>query len=81
MDVSGVVFLITGSNSGIGYETAKAVAKQGGIVHLVCRNEERANQAKKAIEAETKNKVGIIFLVNISTTPAQSLSPEYTIDG
>ena len=55
--MSGVSFLITGANSGIGFETARAVAKRGGIVHLVCRNLERAEKAKADIVAETSNEV------------------------
>ena len=58
VNLSGVSFLITGSNSGIGFETAKAIAKRGGIVHLVCRNLEKAKKAKAAIVEETLNTVG-----------------------
>lgn len=48
-------FLITGSNSGIGKQTALEVAKRGGIVHLVCRNPDFAEQAKNEIVEKSKN--------------------------
>ncbi|XP_067896442.1 dehydrogenase/reductase SDR family member 12 isoform X2 [Heterodontus francisci] len=57
VDVSGKTFLITGANSGIGKATALEIAKQGGIVHLVCRNKERAEEAKAEIVKETSNEI------------------------
>ena len=65
--MNGVVFLITGANSGIGFETAKAVAKRGAIVHLVCRNLKRANKAKTILEEETGNKVSKAMYVVLYT--------------
>ena len=41
--------VITGANSGIGYETTKALAAKGAFVVMVCRNEDKAEAAKKAI--------------------------------
>lgn len=40
----GKVVIITGANLGIGYETALALAKQGGIIYMACRD--RAKSAK-----------------------------------
>lgn len=56
-DVEGLAFLITGANSGIGFETAKAIAQRRGTVHLVCRNRERAEKAQVQIVKDTGNEV------------------------
>ncbi len=44
--------VITGANSGIGFETAKELSRQGAYVVMVCRNEEKAEAAKYAIQKE-----------------------------
>ena len=48
--------LITGANSGLGFETAKKIAKDPEYkVILACRNMEKAEAAKAEIIADTKN--------------------------
>ena len=42
VDLSGKVVIITGGNSGLGYETAKALAGMGAHTIIACRSEERA---------------------------------------
>ena len=41
-DLTGQVIIITGSNTGIGKETARALAHRGATVIVACRNEEKA---------------------------------------
>ncbi|KAF3843583.1 hypothetical protein F7725_002432 [Dissostichus mawsoni] len=41
--------MITGANSGIGKATAQEIASRGGTIHMVCRNEGRAEAAKEEI--------------------------------
>jgi len=53
--VNGRVCAITGASSGLGYETALALARRGATVAMLCRSEERGEQARAAITAKTGN--------------------------
>ena len=49
IDLSGKNALVTGANTGLGMETARVLALRGAHVTLACRNQEKAQQAIKAI--------------------------------
>jgi WW domain-containing oxidoreductase len=53
LDLSGQTALVTGGNSGVGYETAKYLVKLGAEVTILCRNEERCTAAAKSIGGST----------------------------
>ncbi len=55
VDLAGRRCLVTGANSGIGYETALALADLGGEVLLLCRDPERGRGAAESIIACTGN--------------------------
>jgi NAD(P)-dependent dehydrogenase (short-subunit alcohol dehydrogenase family) len=62
-DLTGQVVIVTGANSGIGYETAKALAKNGATVVMACRNLEKAKAAADEIRlADKKARLDIIQL-------------------
>ncbi len=48
-DQRGKVTIVTGANSGIGYETARALAAKGARVILACRNPEKGERAEARI--------------------------------
>jgi NAD(P)-dependent dehydrogenase (short-subunit alcohol dehydrogenase family) len=51
-DLTGHVALVTGANSGIGYETARTLAEHGAHVILGCRNHEKARRARDKMESQ-----------------------------
>lgn len=67
LDVSllGKVAVVTGANSGIGYETALALAKRHAEVHLLCRSEEKGRAALAKIKELTKNENLFLHIVDV----------------
>lgn len=62
-NLTGKVAIVTGANSGIGFETAKALAEKGAEVVLACRNLDKAKLAEKEIRSMVrKAKVNVIHL-------------------
>ncbi len=51
MNLSGKVAIVTGSNTGIGYETALDLYQKGARVYVACRNEEKALDAIARMKA------------------------------
>jgi protochlorophyllide reductase len=51
-DLQGRTALITGANSGLGFETARHLAGHGAQVLMACRNAEKAEAAASALRAE-----------------------------
>ena len=48
-DQQGRIAVVTGANSGIGYETARALARKNARVILACRTAEKGQQATDRI--------------------------------
>lgn len=51
-DLSGRVAVVTGSNAGIGYEAARALAGAGARVYLACRNAQKGMAAAARIKVQ-----------------------------
>lgn len=55
-DLIGTVAIVTGANSGIGFETAKALAYHGATIVFACRD---LNKAHLATDRLRKDRVGL----------------------
>ena len=64
--LAGRVCLVTGANSGIGYETALALAHRGARVSMLCRNPERGEAARVAIERASGNRDVKLAIVDVA---------------
>ena len=67
VDLSGKVALVTGANTGIGYETAKTLAGMGAHTFVTCRSQEKAS----AVSTHT----------HPVTLPHTSIFPRRTVRG
>lgn len=65
--MKGKIVLITGANSGIGKETAKALAKQGATIYMVCRSRKRGEEARQEIIKDSKNSNVHLRLCDLSS--------------
>ena len=66
-DQSGRTVLVTGANSGLGFETARALAKKGAAVLLGCRNETKGKEAVARIRAEVDNAKLELVLMDLAS--------------
>ncbi|KAG8722356.1 hypothetical protein FRC08_003307 [Ceratobasidium sp. 394] len=57
-DLSGKVFIVTGANRGIGFETAKQLYRLGGTVYLGARSEKNAEDAIARVRVEVTGRTG-----------------------
>jgi len=60
-DLKGQVTIVTGSNTGIGKETARVLASMGATVILACRDEAKTAVVVEELRKETENK-NIVFI-------------------
>ena len=70
-DQSGRVAIITGANTGLGLETAKALADKGAHVVLAVRNLDKGNQAVSQITAKSPN--AVVALQQLDLTSLQAI--------
>lgn len=56
IQAEGKVVIVTGSNTGIGKETALELARRKATVYMACRDLKKCDEARKSIILETRNK-------------------------
>ncbi|WP_369126220.1 SDR family NAD(P)-dependent oxidoreductase [Dickeya dadantii] len=52
-DQSGKCFVVTGANTGIGFETSRVLAAHGARVIMACRSRDKADEAMRRIKLLT----------------------------
>lgn len=65
-DLSGKTVLITGGNTGIGYETALQCARWNAKVIITCRDEAKAERTVKRLKKESKNEQVAFIVMELS---------------
>jgi NAD(P)-dependent dehydrogenase (short-subunit alcohol dehydrogenase family) len=71
LDQSGRTAVVTGANSGIGFEIARALAGRGARVLLACRNDDKAEAAAQRIRAD--NGSALVELVQLDLSDLASV--------
>ncbi len=70
--LGGKNYVVTGANSGIGYQAAKRFAELGASIALVCRDEQRGSRAVAELIAATGNQNISLYLADFSSLTAVS---------
>lgn len=65
-DLAGKTYVVTGANSGIGFEAAKDFAKRGATTIIVCRSATRGQEAKESLVKLTGNQHIHLYLADFS---------------
>jgi NAD(P)-dependent dehydrogenase (short-subunit alcohol dehydrogenase family) len=83
-DLSGKIAVVTGSNTGIGFETAKALYEAGANVTIAARDGQKAEKAIQKIQSEKLGKgevnYGVLDLANLDNIKqfAESLMQKHS---
>lgn len=70
-DLTGKTFLVTGANSGIGFEATKVFASKGAKIIMGCRNLEKAQKAKEEILRDTPK--ALLDIIQLDLTSFRSI--------
>ncbi len=70
-DLTGKIFLVTGANSGIGFEATKVFASKGATIIMGCRNIVKAKKAKEEITKEYPN--SLLDIIHLDLTSFKSI--------
>ncbi len=73
VDLGGKVYIITGSNTGIGFETAREIVRMNGVVIMACRTPEKAESAKNSIISSTGKDVSKVIVMKLDLSSFDSV--------
>ncbi|MBN1388960.1 MAG: SDR family NAD(P)-dependent oxidoreductase [Bacteroidales bacterium] len=77
-DLSGKVIIVTGGNSGLGYESVKAFAEKGAEVILASRSRRKGEEAKSGIMKEVPDaKITVMRLDMVDLDCVKTFSEEF----
>lgn len=65
--MAGKICMVTGANSGIGYETALGLAGMGADVVMVCRDETRGRASQESLKTSSGNASISLMLADLSS--------------
>nr|KAF6486993.1 retinol dehydrogenase 12 [Rousettus aegyptiacus] len=68
VQLTGKVAVVTGSNTGIGKETARELARKGARIYMACRDTQKGESAASEIRADTKNSQVLVRKLDLSDT-------------
>ena len=78
--LTGKTIIVTGGNSGIGYETVKQLAKQGAEVILACRRLDSGEHAKQSILAECPNAIVEVMELDLASLSSIRAFAQHFLD-
>lgn len=73
--LAGKVFIVTGGNSGIGFEIAKILYSKGGTVYIAGRSLAKIDAAIDTIKSATQPKPGKLKSLLLDTSDLTTVSP------
>jgi len=73
IDLAGQTALVTGANSGVGYETALSLGRLGASVTLACRNQIKCEKAAGDIRVDARYGGGDISTMIVDTSSLKSV--------
>ena len=61
-NLTGKTYVITGANSGIGFEAARILGEKGGDIVMVCRSRAKGEAAQRKLSGMVRGKVDLILM-------------------
>ncbi|MEO1039469.1 MAG: oxidoreductase [Pseudomonadota bacterium] len=77
-DLTGRSYIITGGNSGIGFEAARMLGEAGGDIVIACRNLDKAKAAERELENSVKGSVSSVQLDLADLSSVRAAASELT---